>query len=206
MAKKQNIKPVNFKTAIFLLTGTEPYVQHAFSAKARQEMKDKQLAGSTANKGKARDPKDFEECYRQSLHVSKDGWYGIPAASFRAAIISACRIVGFKMTLAKLSVFVPADGIDNNDGTPLIRITKGEPHSVEHMVRIQNTTDIRVRGMFDPGWEAELSIRYDADQFTEADICNLLVRVGSQVGIGEGRPDSKTSAGMGWGLFSAKVL
>jgi len=206
MAKKQNIKPVNFKTAIFLLTGTEPYVQHAFSAKARQEMKDKQLAGSTANKGKARDPKDFEECYRQSLHVSKDGWYGIPAASFRAAIISACRIVGFKMTLAKLSVFVPADGVDGNDGTPLIRITKGEPHSVEHMVCIQNTTDIRVRGMFDPGWEAELSIRFDADQFTEADICNLLVRVGSQVGIGEGRPDSKTSAGMGWGLFSAKVL
>jgi len=29
----------------------------------------------------------------------------------------------------------------------------------------------------------------------------LLARVGMQVGIGEGRPDSKNSAGMGWGLF-----
>jgi len=28
------------------------------------------------------------------------------------------------------------------------------------------------------------------------------MRVGQQVGICEGRPDSKNSAGMGWGLFT----
>jgi hypothetical protein len=28
-----------------------------------------------------------------------------------------------------------------------------------------------------------------------------IARVGQQVGICEGRPDSKNSAGMGWGLF-----
>ena len=44
-------------------------------------------------------------------------------------------------------------------------------------------------------------IRWDADQFTLDDVTNLLSRVGLQVGIGEGRPDSKNSAGMGWGLF-----
>jgi len=32
-------------------------------------------------------------------------------------------------------------------------------------------------------------------------LTNLLARAGLQVGIGEGRPDSKNSAGMGWGLF-----
>jgi hypothetical protein len=36
---------------------------------------------------------------------------------------------------------------------------------------------------------------------TEADIANLIARVGLQVGIGEGRPDSKQSAGLGFGLF-----
>ena len=41
----------------------------------------------------------------------------------------------------------------------------------------------------------------DADQFSLTDITNLLSRVGAQVGIGEGRPDSKSSAGMGWGMF-----
>ena len=44
-------------------------------------------------------------------------------------------------------------------------------------------------------------MRYDADQFTAVDIANLMMRVGVQVGIGEGRPDSKTSTGMGWGTF-----
>ena len=50
-------------------------------------------------------------------------------------------------------------------------------------------------------WAADITIRWDADQFTVEDVSNLLSRVGLQVGIGEGRPDSKNSAGMGWGLF-----
>jgi hypothetical protein len=31
-------------------------------------------------------------------------------------------------------------------------------------------------------------------------------RVGAQVGIGEGRPDSKNSTGMGWGTFEIKEV
>jgi hypothetical protein len=34
------------------------------------------------------------------------------------------------------------------------------------------------------------------------DVTNLMQRVGQQVGIGEGRNDSKMSAGMGWGCFT----
>ena len=44
-------------------------------------------------------------------------------------------------------------------------------------------------------------IRFDADQFTLTDVANLFARVGLCGGIGEGRPDSKTSAGIGYGLF-----
>lgn len=50
-------------------------------------------------------------------------------------------------------------------------------------------------------WAADVRIRYDADQFSLTDVSNLISRVGSQVGVGEGRPDSKNSAGMGWGTF-----
>jgi hypothetical protein len=56
--------------------------------------------------------------------------------------------------------------------------------------------------MWREGWEAKLRIRYDADQFSLSDVSNLLARAGMQVGVGEGRPDSKDSAGLGWGLFS----
>jgi hypothetical protein len=39
------------------------------------------------------------------------------------------------------------------------------------------------------------------DQFKTADVINLVSRCGLQVGIGAGRPDSKASAGCGFGLF-----
>lgn len=200
--REVTIKAPKFETAEFRIFGNVPMVQNAFPQKAKETMKAKQEAGTQAKKGKAREAKDFQECYLQSMHISKDGWNGIPAPAFRSAMISACRIVGFKMTLAKLAVFVEADGIDRNDGTPLVKITKGKPHYVEHSVRLETgVTDIRARAMFDEGWEAVLRIKYDADLFTVEDVSNLLMRVGMQVGIGEGRPDSKKSAGMGWGTF-----
>ena len=51
-------------------------------------------------------------------------------------------------------------------------------------------------------WGAVLRVRFDADAFSVADIANLIARAGTQVGVCEGRPDSKDSAGMGWGLFA----
>ncbi len=196
------IKAPQFETAKFKIRGVVPLVMNAFPAKAREMMRAKQAAGSTAKGKKERAAKDFDECYEQAKHVSREGWCGIPASAFRCACISACRLVNFKMTLAKLSVFVEADGFDRLDGTPLVKITKGEPQYVEHAVRNETgVADIRARPMWAEGWEAVVKIRWDAEQFTLADMCNLLSRVGMQVGIGEGRPDSKNSAGMGWGQF-----
>mgnify|MGYP001580518047 FL=1 len=58
--------------------------------------------------------------------------------------------------------------------------------------------------MWREGWEARVRIRYDGDQFSLADVSNLLARAGLQVGVGEGRADSKNSAGIGWGFFAMK--
>ena len=132
--------------------------------------------------------------------MSTEGWRGIPAGAFRQAMISACRLVGFKMTLAKLSVFVHADGFDRIDGIPLIKID-GEPERTDMAVRnATGVADIRVRPMWRE-WGANVRVKYDADQFTIQDVTNLMQRVGMQVGIGEGRPDSRDSAGLGWGTF-----
>lgn len=199
------IKPPNFQTAVFRIVGTAPYVSNKFSQKAQQEMEEKQKAGSTAKKGSVRQPKDFDALYEGSKHVSSEGWAGIPAPAFRNAMISACKVVGFHMTKAKLCVFVEADGFDKDDGTPLVKITKGEPWHHRGYVRLETgVADIRSRAMWNPEWEAEVRITFDADQFTLSDVSNLLMRVGMQVGIGEGRPDSKKSAGMGWGTFKVK--
>ena len=196
------ITPPKLQTAEFLIVGTAPYVQQAFSQKAREQIKGTQEAGSQSRSKKKREAKNFQECYEQSKHYSREGWIGIPAGAFRAAMISACRLVGFKMTLAKLSIIVDADGYDKIDGTPLIKIAKGEPHYSEHPVRLKgDVIDLRARPMWDPGWECNVRITFDLDQFSLQDVANLMMRVGRQVGLGEGRPDSRSSAGMGWGTF-----
>lgn len=201
-AEPLTISPPNFKRASFRIIGDAPLVINAFSQKARQMMRETQEAGHTAKKGKKREPKDFMGNYEAAKHVHPDGWCGYPAAGFRNALISSCRMAGYAMTRAKLSLFVEADGFEA-DGTPLVRITKGEPHYHESYVRnATGVVDLRARAMWDPGWEMTVRVKWDADQFTLQDVANLLLRAGMQVGIGEGRPDSKGSAGCGWGTYT----
>jgi hypothetical protein len=196
------IPQLKFEMVEILIKGDAPYVSNKFSTRVRDGIKKQQEAGSVAKKGKKREPKDFNLMYLESMHKSKDGDYGVAAGCFRNAMVSACRLVGFKMTLAKLSVFVDADGLDEDDATPLIKFSKGAPHYAEHTTRnATGVMDIRPRGMWDPGWEMKVRVKYDADVFSKEDITNLFVRVGKQVGIGAGRPDSKDSCGMGWGTF-----
>ena len=195
------IKAPNIQTAEIEIEGISPLVQNKFSAKAKAKMMDTMAAGSTAKSKKTRDARDYDDDFRQAQHISEEGWNGLPAPAFRSAMISACRLVGFQMTKAKLSLFVLHDGIDAEDGTPLVKLKAGTPERHEALVRMNFTsTDIRIRPMWRK-WGATVRVQWDADQFTIADVVNLMDRAGLQVGIGEGRPDSKTSTGMGWGQF-----
>lgn len=199
--RELQISPPNIVQAKFKIIGTAPLVIHRFSQKARIQMGDKMKAGSTAKKGKQREKANFDELYNEARYISPEGWDGFNVAAIRNGIISACRLVGFKMTLAKLSVFVEADGRDAKAPEfGLIRIY-GKPRLFESIARVETgQAYVCVRPIYDE-WNAIVRIRYDADQFTVGDVANLLARVGEQVGIGEGRPDSKNSPGMGWGTF-----
>jgi hypothetical protein len=225
--KMQKIAKPNIKSVTLKIRGTAPYVTNKFSSEARNMMRAKQELGAQAKKGSKKEPKNFEKCARESAHyievkrgaVDANTWatlikhykpngdilmaIGVPASSFRQAMISACRLIGFKMTLAKLAVFVKHDGFDADPGEPIPLCVLSGEHSVLEMP-VRNETgvaDIRARMCFAPGWRLNLSIVYDADIFSEEDVVNLVSRVGLQVGVGAGRPDSKESAGMGWGTF-----
>jgi len=206
ITQKKNIaigRP-NIRTAEFEIVGTAPLVVHRFSAKTKIQMKQKMETGKAASSKKDRTAKDTDELFEESKYVSAEGWDGFNATAIRKAMISACRLVNFKMTLAKLSIFVVADGWDKLEPQiPLIRIN-GTAIKQEDMARVETGQPyVCVRAAYH-NWSAKVRINYDADQFTVDDISNLLMRVGMQVGIGEGRPDSKDSAGMGWGLFQIK--
>jgi hypothetical protein len=193
------IPPPNMQCVQFNIVGTSPYVGNKFSSEALAEMRATQEAGSTAKKGKKRDPKDFGKSCKEALHVSTDGWEGIPAVSFRAAMISACRVAGFQMTRGKLAVFVDADGL-SVEGVPLVRIRGKWEHYEAYVRNASGVADIRARPMWRE-WSCKVTVRFDADMFTASDVYNLIKRAGMQVGIGAGRPDSRTSVGQGWGTF-----
>ena len=193
----------NFRSVEFEIQGTAPFVMNKFSNKAKAGMM--QAMGETKGaKGRGsaakREPVNWEEKLDGAIHYSVDGWIGIPAASFRAAAISACRIVGFKRTLAKLGIFVRPDGFDRDEGSPLVRLY-GDYRPVDHVVRLATGVATVTRRPIWDAWSAKVVVDYDGDMFSNGDLYNLFSRVGLQVGIGEGRPDSKESAGMGWGTF-----
>jgi len=196
------IKPPNFGTAVFNIRGAAPLVIHRFSAKTKLQMKEKMETGKASSSKKNREAKSTDDTYAEAKYVSNEGWEGFNASAIRNAMISACRLVGFKMTLAKMSMFVEADGWDATEPQiPLVRIY-GKSVKQEDMARVETGQPyVTVRAAYHD-WKAKIKIRWDADQFTSGDIAALLSRVGLQVGIGEGRPDSKNSAGMGWGLFT----
>ena len=196
-----HIKPPNFAVATFKIRGTAPLVIHRFSAKTKLEMTQKMETGKPAANKRTRQPQSTAALFEGARYRSKHGWDGFHAASIRNAMIGVCRLVDYKMTLAKLSIFVEADGVDAKEPqVPLIRIY-GKPREQHDMARVDNGNPyVTVRAAYD-AWESKVRIRYDADQFTLNDVTNLLMRVGMQAGIGEGRPNSKNSAGMGWGLF-----
>ena len=195
------ITPPDFRYLQIDIEGTSPLVINRFSAKAQEEMKAKQEAGSTSSSKKVREAKNFTALFEGAKHVSTEGWEGIHAAAFRNGAISACRAVGFKMTHAKLAFMVLSDGLDRVDSAPLVKLTEGVAE--EWIAPTRNATgviDLRARPMYKT-WAASLRIQYDAGMLSDADVTNLIARVGLQVGIGEGRPDSKMSAGLGYGLF-----
>lgn len=195
------IRPPNFGRAVFEIKGLAPLVIHRFSAKLKNQMKAKMEMGGPARSKRVRESKDFDQAFEESRYVSRDGWDGFHAGALRAAMISACRLVGFKMTIGKLSIFIEADGWDKEEPQiPLIRIY-GQAVKQEDMARVETGQPyVTVRAAYH-NWTAKPRIRWDLDQFTVGDVSNLLSRVGLQTGICEGRPDSKNSTGMGWGLF-----
>lgn len=99
MAQTQRveIQAPKMRTAMFTIEGTAPYIQHKWSVKAREEMKEKQEAGSVGKNKRKRDPKNFQQCFKDAQYCAADGgWNGIPAAAIRNACITPAGWRGFR--------------------------------------------------------------------------------------------------------------
>lgn len=212
--KKEEIRISPLRQAVLTvpIVGETPLKVLRFSKKKQDEVEAKHRAGDQAKTKKKKGPKDFEEDYEQAKYVCTQQvggkqvkWLGLNATGIRNGCIKTCGVAGFVMTKAKMSIFCIADGIDDLDhSTPLVRI-EGEPVMVIDPVRNDSgVIDLRSRVAF-PEWRINVRIRFDEDQFSPSDILNLLIRVGQQNGLGEGRPNGRDGNGTGNGLFRVAV-
>lgn len=202
---KVTITPPKMALAKVKITGTAPYMQNKFSSANRDKMLEAQKAGSAGKRTrKAKAPKDFDKVYKGSMHISQEGWHGIPATALRNAMIEACRLTEMDMIRAKMCIFIKSQGLDKENLEPLVKID-GKPQMHIERVKVgMNQTDLAARALF-PKWSSTFEIEWDDDIFKATDVVNLLARAGWQVGIGAGRPLSKMSGGTGKGTFKVEV-
>lgn len=181
------IPEISIGEALIEIEGTSPLIMHAWSEKAKGEIRDKQQAKPAAKKA----PKDPEAEYEAAFHRLADGRPGFPAVAFKAALVGAARHVdGLAMTFLRGALHIDGD---------LVEIL-GEPRMREDMVRVggkgpgTGVADIRYRPEF-PEWTTVLPISFNRNSIQLAQVVHLLNVAGFAVGVGEWRPDKGGSNG-----------
>lgn len=176
---------LNVQTMEVTVVGDSPLVCHAWSAKAKRQMLDKQMKKAK----QAKEAKDPLADYRDSLYPLPDGsGYGFPAVAFKAAAVDACSHIEGVTKVEARGAFHILGELVPIDGTPTMR---------EDMVRIaMGTADIRYRGEFRE-WRATFCLRFNANVLSPAQIVNLFNTAGFAIGVGEYRPEKNGS----WGMF-----
>jgi len=221
------IQPLNIGRLTLRLRGTSPLVVHAFGAKARLQMLEKQMATGKA----AREPRcpveEFLDCFyhldgkmpvpkiddvtkektfdeKEVADFCRNTTFLLPITGFKNAMISACRNTDFTMTQMKQSIRL--SGPDHHDWAVINGDVKCRterlclPVMREDIVRLAGaarTPMVRFRPMWEK-WETTINVDYDANQFTKDQIGNIVAIAGFYVGVFEGRPERSS---LGWGTF-----
>lgn len=200
------VPPIVIGKLTLHIRGTARMVCHKFSQKAIGMMLDKQMGKATKQKEKKDPVADFVGSLyvdesepvivhdEDKEHIWAEGKFMFPAGAFRTACVDSARIVGAEMTKMKLAIRIPAEFVAIE--------TQGGARSRMDVVRLSTgVADIRFRAEF-PEWECHVPVRYTKALIGMEQVVNLFRNAGESVGIGEGRPFSKKSCGMGWGTFT----
>jgi len=176
------LRPIQRKYLTVRIAGTSPLIQHKWSEKATEQMRQKHSGDKTKNRD-ARDPQAEGE---EASYRTVDGKYSIPILAVKSAIISAAhKDLGIEKTLVKKSVFVYGDATTNG----VLPMDCDKPTIQEDHVRVgQGSADLRYRPYFYK-WALTFEVELDAELMKTDTFINLLDRAGFGVGIGEWRPE-----------------
>jgi hypothetical protein len=182
------------------LVGDTPLIVHAWSAKAKKEMLDKQMKKAT----KAKEAKDPTQDFRDSLYTLEDGGHGFPSVAFKAAAITAVTSVSGITKVAARQAFQVVGEMAIIKGAmdgcvtrmDLCRIQGSVATMREDMVRVgMGTADIRYRGEYWP-WFTTVRVRHNPTVLSAEQILNLFNIAGFGVGVGEWRMEKDGQNGL----------
>jgi len=186
------IPGVRIENIELTIVGDTPLLCHKFSEQDKKAMLDKQMG----NPRGAREKKNPEQRFRDSLYVAEAGWYGFPADGIKKACVqTAMRFVDdLHGTEARGAFFVIAQGMDQSSGQQLVKLD-GTPEMHESIVKLRNVADIRFRAMFRE-WSITFMVRYNPNVITPEGIVNLMESAGFHIGLGDWRPACNGTFGM----------
>lgn len=188
------IKRIGRAVAEIRVVGTAPLIINCFSEKAKQIMLDKQQGRKSV-----KEPRDPEKNFQAARYVMEGGsGDGVPAVSFKAAIVGAARHFDKSVSMAylKQACFVIGEGPEM-----LVRIDPGIPRMREDTVRNETgVADLRYRPEYWP-WACILKVVYLPTSLSLESVI-ALVDAGGIGGVGEWRPASKKSATGMYGTFT----
>ncbi|MEN0652375.1 MULTISPECIES: hypothetical protein [Hyphobacterium] len=171
------------------IEGDSPLIVHAFSKKAREAMLAKQTKKASAGRAAKNPWMDFcESLYwldgmpdePTEADVEK-GRFGFPSVAFKSAMVTACTSIGGITKVAARQAFhVEGEYVELTGPAPAMR---------EDVARVgMGTADLRYRGEFDP-WSAVLTVKFNANVMSAAQVVNLCQTAGFAVGVGDWRPE-----------------
>ena len=191
MAKKVNttdqpieLPAMNIKLAEIFLIGDSPLISHKWSEKSKKEIRDKQQKKAKT----AKDIRNPEAEFEDSLYHIEGGGYGFPAVAFKAAAVNACSHVdGITKVHARGAFHIMCE---------LVTIGGDKPVQREDMVRVgMGVADLRYRGEFKK-WHCKIPVRFNANVLSLEQITNIFDTAGFSTGVGEWRPQKNGDYGM----------
>ena len=186
---------MNIQTIRIPVIGDSGLICHAWSAKARKQMLDKQMKKAATGKV-AKDPwQDFcETLYwldgmpeKPSEDDVIGGRFGFPSVAFKNAAVTAVTSTGgMTKVQARQCFHIMGEYVEILGPPPSMR---------EDMVRVgMGTADIRHRAEFG-SWGAILTVQHNANVLSAEQVAGLFEAGGFGVGIGDWRPEKDGVSG-----------
>ena len=178
------IPGMNIKHAEIFLISDSPLISHKWSEKSKKEIRDKQQKKAKT----AKDIRNPEAEFEDSLYHIEGGGYGFPAVAFKAAAVNACSHVdGITKVHARGAFHIMCE---------LVTIEGDKPIQREDMVRVgMGVADLRYRGEFKK-WHCKIPVRFNANVLSLEQITNIFDTAGFSTGVGEWRPQKNGDYGM----------